>query len=217
MNATIRNIAAAAAMACLVPAVAADVLNFDDLPTGTLAFTGPYHGFTFTYNPGPRDPSTASAGSWYHSDNNADARGPFYKSPNTSISTDFSYDINGLPVIGYGESLAILSAVPIVFNGAYFQSLDNGIDVTFNLYLNNVLVHTSPTLIMNIADPALALATGYNGLVDKITVTGYHGFFAMDEFSYNQTGVPEPATYALLLVGAAALCASTLRRRRTDA
>ena len=45
---------------------------------------------------------------------------------------------------------------------------------------------------------------------DKITVEGYQGYFAMDNFTY--APVPEPGTYALMIAGVLGL---TLKSRKS--
>ncbi len=212
MNTMIRKLAAAAALACLVPVASADVLNFDDMTGGPLPFSSAYHGFTFTYITGSRTAACSyCVGSWYWDDHNdvaPDAKN-YFKSPSTSMWTD--YDQFAVP--SHSESKDIKAAAPVTFDGAYFTSVFDGGDVTFNMYLGGLLVHTSATLLnMQRADAPAYLASGYAGLVDTITVTGWNGYYAMDNFTFTTVTVPEPSSYALILAGLAAL-RLTYRRR----
>ena len=193
MNRSLQALAAAA-LATTVMAASAVELTFDDL-AGSEGFTAPYQGFVFTYSQGPRGVGCNCAGSWYWSDDNSGVA-PYYKSPFTSLSTDYEF-IRGIPK--YGESLPITTvAGPIRFDGAWFTSIDV-IEIRFHLYYHGADVAQSNFLLLPPDNPAVFLASGYAGPVDKITVEGYQGYFAMDNFSY--APVPEPGTYAMLMAG----------------
>ncbi len=208
MNRTLQKLAAAAALACLLPAATANELTFDDL-TGTVGFTAPYQGVVFTYTQGPRGAGCNCAGSWYWSDDNSGIA-PYYKSPFTSLSTDYEL-IRGSYF--YGESLPITSVSgPIRFDGAWFTSIFE-IEIRFHLYYQGTRVANSAYLILPSDVPAVFLASGYAGPVDKITVEGYQGYFAMDNFSY--APVPEPASYAMLIAGLGGLGMMARRRRNS--
>ena len=193
MNRSLQALAAAA-LATTVTAASAIELSFDDL-TGTAGFTAPYHGFIFAYAQGPRGVGCNCAGSWYWSDDNSGVT-PYYKSPSTSLSTDYEF-IGGNYF--YGESLPITPVNAAVrFDGAWFTSVFE-IEIRFHMYHRGAAVANSEYLILPAAKPAVFLASGYAGPVDKITVEGYQGYFAMDNFTY--APVPEPGTYALMIAG----------------
>ena len=82
--------------------------------------------------------------------------------------------------------------------------------MTFFLYLANVLVASSATLNLGVADsPYQFLASGYGGFIDAFTVQGLQGYFAMDDVS-----IPEPASYALVLAALSGLALSKRRSKR---
>jgi hypothetical protein len=78
-----------------------------------------------------------------------------------------------------------------------------------NLYDGETLVHTSAAL--NQTGVPTFLASGYGGLVDRVGVVGYSGYFVMDDVTYNASGVPEPASIAL--IGGGLLLLGLLRRK----
>ena len=187
---------AVAALATTVTAASAVELTFDDL-TGAQGFTAPYQGFVFAYSQGPRGVGCNCAGSWYWSDDNSGVA-PYYKSPFTSLSTD--YEELAPSVYFYGESLPITSVnSPIRFDGAWFTSVYDGNEIRYHLYYQGAPVFNSAVLTMFAHVPAVFFPSGYAGPVDKITVEGYQGYFAMDNFTY--APIPEPASYALLIAG----------------
>lgn len=194
MNRTLQALAAAA-LATTVTAASAIELTFDDL-RGTVGFTAPYNGFDFAYTQGPRGVRCNCAGSWFWSDVNP-IISPYYKTPSTSLSTDYEF----VPGSGYfyGESLPITSiGGPVRFDGAWFTSVFE-IEIRFHLYYRGAAVAQSNYLILPSERAAVFLASGYAGPVNKITVEGYQGYFAMDNFTY--APVPEPGTYAMLMAG----------------
>ena len=206
MNLKLHALAAAAFFTGAAPAASALELTFDDL-TGTQGFTDPYQGFKFAYTQGPRGVGCNCAGSRYWSDDNPGAA-PYYRSAATSLSTDFEL-IRGSYF--FGESLPITTVGgPIIFNGAWFTSVFE-IEVRYHLYYLGAQVKVSDYLILPSDLPAVFMPSGYSGPVDKITIEGYQGYFAMDNFTY--APVPEPAGYALLLAGIGGLGLLARKRR----
>jgi hypothetical protein len=62
----------------------------------------------------------------------------------------------------------------------------------------------------------LFLASGYEGLVDEVRLYGNSGNWVMDDLTYTTgvtAGVPEPASWAMMILGFGA-AGALLRRRR---
>ena len=219
MNSIYPKLAATVALACLsglATTASAEILNFDDRPTGTHFFTSPYHGLTFTNTP-TRPPH----GSWFSSDLQPPT---VYRSPNFSVSTEADLDARGNPTGLDTQSQLITSASPFRFNGAWFTSLDTGFNtnpnvlpfqpviVTFCLYLGGVQVGIGATGLLNLGvanSPYQFLSSGYSGPIDAFTVHGLQGYFAMDDVS-----IPEPASYALVIAALSGLALSKRRSKR---
>jgi hypothetical protein len=74
-------------------------------------------------------------------------------------------------------------------------------------------VHTSTdSALLNDSSP-IFVNSGYTGLVDEVVILGTQGFYALDDFTYNEsTGVPEPTSLALVLLAGAAGVGATRRR-----
>lgn len=100
---------------------------------------------------------------------------------------------------------------PVVFNGADFSGYSSA-NVTFELYLNGTLEHTSSTLTASGAPTYLS--SGYSSLVNEVdVVTNQSGYFVMDNFTF--IGVPEPATWVMLILGMSTVGAILRRRKAT--
>jgi hypothetical protein len=111
---------------------------------------------------------------------------------------------------GTDATSVIRFTAPTVFTGAWFSGL-GGATVTFELYSRGQRVATSATLDPS-STPAF-LASGYAGAVDAVRVSSpHHASFAMDDFTFT-AAVPEPHTYALMLLGIAAIGAAARRRQ----
>ena len=84
-----------------------------------------------------------------------------------------------------------------IFKGAWFAGYYY---VSFNLYNDGILVHSSPVLEMFGDGPAQFLASGYQGFIDTVTVVGVTGGYVMDDVTYRGE-VPEPGVPELFIAG----------------
>jgi hypothetical protein len=196
---------AALALVAAAPMAHADVLTFDDLPDSGY-FTSTYHGFSF----GNLDSQTNQ---WFWS-NAVDSTYPAH-SGTTSVSTDASL-FNGL---ASEEAMAITSATPFVFQGAYFSGPSLTLDgtpaeISFALYDGSNLVYTSAPSAQ-LGNVSSFIASGYEGDVTGVVVAGPQGYYAMDDFTFT-AAVPEPGTMVMMLAGLGSLGLAARRRRQAD-
>lgn len=204
------RIAAAAVAACSAQMAGAVVLNFDDLtyyfPPGPPAiqeewFTSNYNGLKFGDN------ATATNHWFYSMRSIPGVYGP--SSGNTFAATDVAkYSGSVLERLAAGQT--ITSANDFVFNGAAFTGYDQ---IQYELYNNGGLVYTSAVCTLNLDNP-VSCASGYAGLIDEINILGSQGYYAMDDFDFTPTAVPEPNGLALVLAAGAAGALVTRRRKR---
>lgn len=173
--------------AALAPAASAAVLTFDDIGTDG-AIPANYGGLDWSLD------------GWSVF---AETQAPYTPhSGSYRAATNFGAD-DAASAVGF--------LTPGRFDGAWFSGL-SGATVTFRLYLGDALVATSATL--DPTDVPAFLASGYAGLVDRVVVASpEHASFAMDDFTYSAP-VPEPAEFALVLTGLAALGLHRARRPR---
>lgn len=113
-------------------------------------------------------------------------------------------DIGAIGVRSFYGSSGELSFdnAPVVFEGTHFQSYAAdpvNHPASIELYYQGLLVHS-------ILDPLAPMgmvwvSSGYSGLVDAIYIRGGGEGFSIDNLTYSTAAVPEPETYAMLLVG----------------
>lgn len=180
------------------------LLTFEDLNQGSFAYDvmpTPYSGFSFT--------------GWYY--------GPdtFYTPASGIIDlfTDYAdpNDPGAYVITNFNNQ--ITSTTDFIFDGAVFSGYSG---VTFELWDNGVLVHTSSSLADALGtDPynPTFLPSEYIGEVDKVVVRGVQGYYAMDDFTFHPAkvvqSVPEVETAALVLLGLAALIVNASKRTRS--
>lgn len=197
MKTIFRTTLALAAAACLSSTAQADILTFEDLPSGGPAyFVSDYHGFRF----GTNNPQTTA---WFYTDEN----NPFYtpQSPTHFLATDFTLYTGA----AFEAAQSITSATDFVFNGAYFSGEGQ---IRYQLYNNGNLVWTSADSQALLNSPPIFVASGYSGLVDEVVILGKQGYYALDNFTYSEgTQVPEPSALSLVVLAG---LAGLVRRRR---
>lgn len=104
-------------------------------------------------------------GSWAHSD-----------------LVDPNYGVNGaVRIFSVGPQQPILFGQDVVFEGA---NVVTGMDFSFELYHQGVLVHTSAVLSPNAGGPAVWLPSGYTGLVDELHYVEQVNVHGVDEFTF---------------------------------
>lgn len=162
------------------------VLGFDDIGSaGALpALYGGVNwaGSSWVVFDGPQAPYTPHSGEW-------------------RVATDFGSS---------DAASAIRFVEPSVFVGAWFSGFSDA-TVTVQMYLGGTLVATSPSLAP--AETPSFLASGYAGLVDRLVFTSpQQAFYAMDDFTFEASPVPEPQAWLMLATGFAGL-ALRMRRR----
>ena len=79
----------------------------------------------------------------------------------------------------------------VVFDGAFFSGYgsNRGFQpISFQLYSNNALVHTSGSIDLGDGSGPTWLASGYAGAIDTVVVMGSHGYYVMDDVTFNEAG-----------------------------
>ncbi|WP_296599811.1 PEPxxWA-CTERM sorting domain-containing protein [Phenylobacterium sp.] len=189
--------AAAASLALSLAASAASaattvVLDFDDL-VGTGLVPSDYQGVNF-----------GDDFSYYD-----DPLLPEYPS-RSGLTTLYSNYDKYKP--GSGSTGVIRFDDAVRFDGAWFAG---HYDVVFDLYLDGQQVHVSDRLDLD--STMRYLASGYAGLVDEVRLYGNSGNWVMDDLTYTTgvtAAVPEPATWAMMMLGFGAAGAALRSRRR---
>lgn len=184
-----RLIGAVAAVALSIGQVTAQAatLDFENLNPAPAAFDlmpAQYAGFTFNgWYFGPDTLYTPASGS-------------------IDLFTDYADPANPADYVITNSNNQIERAAGFVFDGASFSGYSG---VTFELWRNGALVHTSASLPDAPSTTPYGptfLSSGYTGPVDKVVVSGVQGYYAMDDFSFSAvSSVPEPASNALILLG----------------
>jgi hypothetical protein len=172
----------------------ATVVNFDDLPGAGFVPDG-YAGITWN-------------GQWRYLGVDPVDEGPYVpESPPNAVYTyfrrgDFKF------------------SSPVVFDGAYFSGFPMA-RLAFQLLLGGATVARSNPLEPS-GTPTF-LSSSYGGPVDEVRVRvagDWAGYYIMDNVTFNEgvpVGLPEPATWAMTLLGFGGLGAAMRQRRRVHA
>jgi hypothetical protein len=98
----------------------------------------------------------------------------------------------------------------VTFDGAWFAG--NSVDVHWELFSNNNLVHTSA--VLNVSASTEFLTSGYIGQVDRVRIIGQSGQYVMDDLTFTSAmQVPEPSTLAILSLGLMGLAARRFKKQ----
>jgi len=176
--------AGVAALAGITPA-AATVLTFDDLNTGGAGTVASSYG-DFTLN------------GWWHIDN------PPYSYPYVSAPTVI-YNSES----AYTNTPEILSNLPIDLLSVYLADYDTGGSVTLLGYSGSSLLYSSTVAL----GPSMSQYNlNFMGIDKFVMETPAASYAFLDNFEYQASSVPEPASLALVGLGLAGM--SFLRRRQ---
>lgn len=209
----VQKLAAATIFAVLgsASAASATVINFDDLVGGTGVFgngapvvTNQYAGLGVTFDDGGANQDFVITGasiglSGYSGPNVLFVQQNFHPGPLFQIN--FSVAVTSVSLMALQSSGYGLTATAYAADNSLLSTTVFGIDPNYGV--GHVGTITAPSDIAYIR-----LGSGPDG-----TSTG--GNFSIDDLTFDGTapGVPEPATWAMMLVGFAGLGA-TLRARR---
>lgn len=197
----------AAIAICAATGARATVLDFDSGLTDLTWFSGPYQGFNF----GNNDPDTND---WFYNN----PTGYAFDAPGNGAVGLVPVSISGdpdayesLPVTVAGGGTFTLQSAE--FSGSPFD-LGGFAQVYFKLYDSNGFVGaTAPMNLSDVAVGVLSTDAWASTPITAFTVVGPAKFFLMDNLTVNAPPVPEPATYALMLLGIAGVGAVVRRKR----
>lgn len=136
---------------------------------------------------------------------------PFTPHSGTTVAY-FNYTDGGMtPGTYYSRSITF--DADVLFLGAWFAG-DAGNSVQFQFYRDGKLVGGGDSLSI---DSTSQFLKGFDFAVDEVRLFGGAGNFVMDDFAYDTelpvSGVPEPASWAMML-GGFGLAGGAIRRRR---
>jgi hypothetical protein len=175
----------------------ATVLDFEDMGgmNNVVQFPASYHDFDFMGNGSNLDivDVTNPSSPW-------GSHGPAYSGQNIVLN-DWSQD---------GTIDSLMGA--FMFDGAWFKEWSStSATVSIEGYLNNSLVDT---VSFTISNNGWQFVSGFSSSVDSLVIRDGGSVFMMDNFTFNTTQVPEPASIALLGLGLAGIGFSRKRKAK---
>ncbi len=110
--------------------------------------------------------------------------------------------------------ISFIFLTPSVFDGAWFAGIGSASGpISYTLELGGGTIGTFGNHLPT-ATPTF-VATGYAGLVDRVTINGIGGWYVFDDLTYQTGGdVPEPGSGLAMSIGAATLWFVRRRRQR---
>lgn len=175
----------------------ATVLDFEDMGgmNNVVQFPASYHDFDFMGNGSNLDivDVTNPSSPW-------GSHGPAYSGQNIVLN-DWGQD---------GTIDSLMGA--FMFDGAWFKEWSStSATVSIEGYLNNSLVDT---VSFTISNNGWQFVSGFSSSVDSLVIRDGGSVFMMDNFTFNTTQVPEPASIALLGLGLAGIGFSRKRKAK---
>lgn len=140
---------------------------------------------------------------------------------NGLLGTGYDYgsvsgDMVAFNYYGYTPSnIDLVGSGAFDFNGAWFTSAWYDQNVSFKGYSDGTLQYTSSDYAINTTVP-MWIGLDWTG-IDRLVIDNTNAQWAMDDFTYNESGapIPEPATVLLLgtgLIGLAGIGRKRFRR-----